>query len=264
MSETETATPAADFDAGFDDRHADQPAKAPPPAEAPREETPPPPAYVQITEKEWTEIRAAASKTASYDQQFSKLFGTTGNIQKLLNEAKAQPQTARKIEVNKEAFAAMRRDFPELADLTQGAIEAALQGMPAAGVNDADAGKMLRDTLRQRELEILEEDHPDWATIVGQVTDGKPDPDNAFRKWLGTKDDAYQARINATMSPPVIARAIRLFQSETKVAPKAAPPRVEARADRIRAAVQPRGDNGPGASSGNSDLDAFNEGFNSR
>lgn len=262
MSESTTTTEeSADFDAGFDDKHAEQTDKAPPPAEAPRVEEP---EHVKITVKEWNEIKAAAAKTASYDQQFSKLFGTTGNIQKLLNEAKAQPQGGRKIEINKDAFATMRRDFPELADLTQSAMEAALQGMPA-GANDADAGKMLKDTLRQRELEILEEDHPDWAKIVGKINDGeKPDPDNAFRKWLGTKDAAYQTRINQTISPPVIARAIRLFQNEYKATPKAAPPRVEARADRIRSAVQPRGDNGPGASSGNSDLDAFNEGFESR
>lgn len=270
MSETTTtdaAQESADFDAGFLD--VEPPTKESGPAETPREEAIPPVEYVQLTKKEVDEIKAAAAKTASYDQQISRLFGTTGNIQKLLNESKAQAAQsqpgARKIAIDKTAFAAMEKDFPELAQQTRDALEKALSGVDAPDAPTFDAGK-IKETLRARELEILEEDHPDWAQIVGQVAgpNDKPDPDNAFRKWLATKDDAYQTRINMTMSPPVIARAIRLFQSEAKAPPKPpATPRTDARAERIRSAVQPRGDNAGGAP-GKSDDDAFAEGFNDR
>lgn len=268
MSDTTTVddAPNSDFDAGFEGG-AEPVTKKPEPAETPREEAEPPVEYVQLTKKEVDEIKAAAAKTASYDQQFSRLFGTTGNLQKLLNEAKAQaaqPPAARKIAIDKTAFAAMEKDFPELAQYTREALEKALSGVDAP--DGVDTGKLLKDTLRQRELEILEEDHPDWKDVVGFIPgpDGNPDPDNAFRKWLGTKDTVYQTRILQTVSPPVIARAIRLFQNESRVAVKApVTPRNDARADRIKAAIQPRGDNA-GAAPGNSDLDAFNEGFNSR
>jgi hypothetical protein len=264
------AQDSADFDAGFEGKPAEPATKKPEPAETPREEVAPAPEYVQVTAKEWAEIKAVAAKTASYDQQLSRLFGTTGNIQKLLNESKAQAAqsatpTARKVELPKDAFAQMEKDFPELAQQTRAALEAALSGIPGRDVPEFDVDK-LKDTLRQRELEILEEDHPDWAQIVGQVAgpNDKPDPDNAFRKWLATKDAAYQTRINHTMSPPVIARAIRLFQSETRTAPKVnVTPRNDARADRIRSAVQPKGDNAV-APPGKSVDDEFEAGFNSR
>lgn len=273
MSDTTTTDDvqgSADFDAGFEGKDIDPAAKAPAPAETPRVEEP---KYRQVTEKDWEEVVAAAKKTASYDSQLSKAFGTIGNISKQIAELRAAGQPAaaaavaeaRKFEIPKDAFAEMSRDFPELAAQVQAAMGAALSGLPV-GASDIDPGK-LKDTLRQRELEILEEDHPDWATIVGKVDgpDDKPDPDNAFRKWLAGKDSAYQSRINATISPPVIARAIRLFQSEAKAAAKApATPRTDARAERIKAAVQPRGDGAGAASGGNADMDAFNEGFNSR
>src|ERR1700726_2401612 len=58
--------------------------KAAPARDATRAEAEPPPEGVQITAKEWAEVRAAAAKTASYDQQLSKAFGTIGNLQKLV------------------------------------------------------------------------------------------------------------------------------------------------------------------------------------
>jgi hypothetical protein len=244
------------------------------PAETPRAEAQPEPEkFVQISEKDWADVQAAARRTASYDSQFSKAFGTLGQIQKILNDQKTQTpaQTAaaaRKIEIPKEAFAAMERDFPELAQQTRAALEAALSGLPGPGANDADPAKLetlLAQYHSKRELEILEDVHPDWRTIVGavDVTREQPDPENAFRKWLGTKDSAYQARVNGSESAAVIGRAIRSFQKETATAKPAVAPRDTARADRIRAAVQPRGDNA-GAAAGKTDQDEFESGYNSR
>jgi hypothetical protein len=279
----------ADFGAGFagtegkPDKAAAKPDKAttkpdaPQPAATPRAEEPKPePKYVQVTEADWAEVRAAAAKTASYDQQLSKAFGTIGNMQKMLNEQRAAATpaataaVAKKFEVPKEAFAAMERDFPELAAQTRAALEAALSGLPGPGGNDAHDPAKLESLLAQyhskRELEVLEDQFPTWRTIVGavDVTREQPDPNNAFRKWLGGKDEAYQQRVNGSESAQVIGRAIRLFQRETAVPAKAnGAPRNDARAERIRAAVQPRGDNA-GAAAGKSENDEFLEGFNSR
>jgi hypothetical protein len=276
----------ADFGAGFDGKKAEKPPsrsgesgsrapnagtttpEQPDPAATPRaEETP---EYVQITAKDWAEVQAAARRTASYDGQFSKLFGTTGNLQKLVNAFQAQTPSGRKIEIPKDAFAAMEKDFPELAQQTRAALEAALSGVPGTGAADVDATKiegMLASYTSRREVEALEDAWPDWREIVGavDVTKEQPNPDNPFRKWLGTKPAEYQARINGSESAQVIGRAIRLFQSETKAAPPKlnGTPRDAARAERIRSAVQPRGDNA-GAAAGKSDDEEFEAGFNSR
>jgi hypothetical protein len=231
----------------------------------------PEPKYVQITEADWAEVRAAAAKTASYDSQLSKAFGTIGNLQKLVNGFQAQTPAGRKIEIPKDAFAAMERDFPELAQQTRAALEAALSGVTGTGAADADATPTFKSLIaaeRAREqVEDLEDAFPSWREIVGAVDVSKqqPDPDNPFRKWLATKDAAYQNRINGSESAAIIGRAIRLFQNETKAAPAkpATTPRDIARAERIRGAVQPRGDNA-GAAAGTTDDEEFVAGFNSR
>jgi hypothetical protein len=251
--------------------------KAIPARDAVRAEAEPPPETIQITAKEWAEVRAAAAKTASYDHQLSKAWGTIGKLQERVNGFQTQqvqdkPPAARKVELSPAAFAEMQKDFPELAQQVRAAMEAALSGHVGNGANDADTAKlesMLATYTARREIEALEDAYPEWRKIVGavDVTREQPDPENAFRKWLAGKDLAYQNRINGSESAAVIGRAIRLFQRET--ATTATPAKTNgangtaqsnARADRIRAAVQPRGDNA-GAASGRSEDDEFTAGF---
>ena len=280
--EAEIAQENADFAGGFEsERPAPKPEKAadkpqtevkPEPAETPREPAAPKPEFVRVTKQEWAEVRAAAAKTASYDAQLSKLFGTTGNLQKLVQGAQAQAPAGRKIEIPKDAFSAMEKDFPELAQQTRTAIERALSGVTGTGANDVDPDKlegMLASFAAKREIEALEDAYPDWREIVGAVDVSRgvqPDPNQPFRKWLAGKDATYQARVNNSESAAVIGRAIKLFQRETTVAAQPrvnGTPRNDARADRIRAAVQPRGDAGGASAAGSSDDDQFEAGFRS-
>ena len=269
LTDDAATTAVDDFDAGFKGTEAPVRTEKPEPAEPPRETvTPPEPEYVQISAKDWAEVKAAAAKTASYDQQLSKAFGTIGNLQKLVNQFQQQTPTGRKVEIPKDAFAVMEKDFPELAAQTRSALEAALSGITGTGANDADPAKiesMLASYTAKREIEALEDAYPDWREIVGAVDIAReqPDPNNAFRKWLATKETTYQARVYGSESAAVISRAIRLFQKETQPAKPAVTPRSDARAERIRAAVQPRGD-GAAAPASKSDDDDFLAGFNSR
>jgi hypothetical protein len=271
----EAAQENEDLVSGFSDepskKTATKPAKpepaAPDKAPAAAEDKP---EYVQVTAKELADIRAAAAKTASYDQQLSRVFGTLGNLQKLVaglpKEAAIATPAARKVEIPKEAFAEMERDFPELAKLNRSALEAVLSSMQGTGANDADESKlkkMLETVVAAGRVEDLEDAYPDWRTIVGavDVTKEQPDPNNAFRRWLATKDAEYQTRINSTENANVIQRSIALFRRETRTAPKpvAEKPR-DARADRFRNAVQPKGDGG-GAPPGKSENEEFEAGY---
>lgn len=280
---------------GDEGKIADKPAKLdkpapekPDPAATPRAKETPAPEYIQITAKDWADVRAAAAKTASYDQQLSKAFGTIGNLQKMVNGFQAQtppaspatPPAARKVEISRAAFAEMEKDFPELAQQTRAALEAALSGLPSSGGADVDASTiegMLAQYTAKREIEALDDAYPDWRDIVGavDVTKQQPDPDNPFRKWLADKEPAYQTKIHSSENAAVLSRAIRLFQKETaaslaqsglRATPKVngtRSPHETARADRIRAAVQPRGDNA-GAAASKSEDDEFVAGFSSR
>lgn len=77
---------------------------------------------------------------------------------------------------------------------------------------------------------------------------------------VGTKDAEYQQRINETESPAAVQRSIALFRRETRTATKPAAEKPAARADRFRAAVQPKGD-GATIPAGRSENDDFESGF---
>jgi hypothetical protein len=81
------------------------------------------------------------------------------------------------------------------------------QGMAAAASKAIDAAQMAH----------LVKTYPDWRATVGAVDIRKqrPDPNNPFRKWLTTKDAAYQTKINGTNSPREVEKAIALFRAET-------------------------------------------------
>lgn len=259
----------ADFAGGFDGKTAEKIAakEKPAPAETPRVEAPPEPEYVQITKAELAEMKAAAAKTASYDQQLAKAFGTIGNVQKIVNELRAQTPRELEVKLPDQAFTKMAKDFPELAELSREEFQAALAGLKAAGNTKPDPGA-IKKVQMELEQEDLEDAIPDWKEIVGAVSDkAEADQNNPFRKWLATKPAAYQDRINGTIRAPIIQRAIQMFRTETKVQlkPPAAPAaRDNVRADRIRAAVQPRGDGAIASSGGKTDEEQFEEGFRSR
>lgn len=256
----------AAFGSGFDGNTEIATGKAAPVEDAPISPPADAPEYVQITRKDFDEFRAAASKTASYDQQLSKAFGTIGNLSKIVNGLQTQTPKGFKVEVPKESFAKLTKDFPELAE----AVQEALSGIKGTGtdpapVDDETFARRLSEAIEARELKALEEDHKDWRNVVGAVgADEKPDPEHPFRAWLATKDAAYQKRVNETLSAAVISREIDRFRAETKTAsePKPVDPKMQQRTDRIRAAVQPKGDGGAPAAS-NTREDAFAAGFGS-
>ena len=90
------------------------------------------------------------------------------------------------------------------------------------------------------------------------ITEQQPDPENPFRKWLASKDAAYQVKVNDTRTASVMSRAIRLFQSESIEKPRTTQSQV--RSERIKEAVQPKGDGGH-PTSRNNDEDDFASGY---
>lgn len=266
---TETPKPASDAKAD----PAPKPA-APAPKETPK---PPEPKHVRITEEQFATLNAAAAKTASFEAQLSKAFGTIGNMQKVLTSLQAATPRGFKVEIPKDAFAGMERDFPELAEHTRAALEATLRGLSGTGPAGAEIDpeqmkRLVTEHASQArvdaEIEALEDEYPDWKRIVGQVDISKQQPDaaNPFRKWLATKDAGYQKRLNDTNSAAVISRAIRTFQAETKAPSGATAPslRALAQAARIRGAVQPRGDGGQAGAPRNDENADFEAGYATR
>lgn len=226
-----------------------------------------PPEFVQITKAQFERWEAAAKRNDDFEKQMSKAFGTIGDVQKIVKTLQAGTPRGASIKIPEGAFAAMEKDFPELAQHTRAALEATLKGMEGTGgtsahVDTAGFERQIEDRVLKLQAEDLEDAYPDWQKIVGAIDTRKgetPDPNNAFRKWLATKDKAYQDRVNGSNSAGVITRAIRAFKSESKPAQTAvAPdPRAQVRASRIQDAVRPKGDGGqPPAKGADDDFEA--------
>lgn len=278
-AEAKTAPPPKPQAASEPSAAAPQPKPAAKPAPAASAAAP---EYVQLTKEQFERLNAAADRIAGYDQQFSKAFGTIGDVQKLVRQLQAQTPRGLKVEIPKDAFAGLAKDFPELAEHVRAGLDATLKGITGTSTemtrpDPEEVSRIVSERTRAVQLEALDEEYPDWRTIVGAVQEGQaPDPNNPFRKWLATKDAAYQARINGTQSAAVITRAIAAFQKDTaNPAPQTSPgrpaaaPRIDpkaqaaqARQARLRQAIQPRGD-GAQPPARNSDEDEFEAGFKS-
>lgn len=241
-------------------------------AKAPVEVKPaaPAPKYVQLTQEQFDSLQAAAAKTAGIEAQLSKVFGTVGNMKQVVDRLQAATPAGMSIEIPRDAFAEMEKDFPELAKHTRDGLEKVLKnikgtGQATAAAPDPEAvNRLVRDATIGYELEALTDAHPTWREIVGVVDkDGKHDTNNVFRKWLAKQPVEYQHKINTTNSATIIAKSIDKFLTATAAPVQPTPkpaPKIAARVDRIRAAIQPRGDGGQPASSKTAD-DDFKSGF---
>ena len=279
MSETEEDLAAqAAFDEGASDDFQPKVAIAAEDVEKPSIEVqsdpepppPPKPRYARITEDELAELRESAKKTGTFEKQFAKAFGTIGDVQKIVRDMQGQTPRGIKVEVPEGAFEGFDREgFPEMGALVREAIEKALTGVKGTASSDSSFGegdvkRILLEEKMAHEAEALDEDHPNWREIVGAVDANKDaiDPENKFRQWLGAQPEAYQTKVNKSVSARFLSRTIARFQKETTPEPAPAPtPQTRERAKRIADAIQPRGDGGhPGTRE--TEDDQFAAGFN--
>ena len=226
--------------------------------------------FVQITREQFNSLEAAAKKVTDIEGQLSKAFGTIGNVQQTVNKLSqgVSPVTA---ELVKEAYADMANEFPELAGHHSKALEKIFSKVRAANasgepVDHKAVQKLVQDQALAYQVEALNDAYSDWREIVGAVdSDGRHDGKNPFRQWLTKQPIGYQHKVNATNSAAVIERAIDRFRKDTAVrsAPQPTPkipPKAARRLERVRGAIQPRGDGGMPRPSSNAN-DEFSQGF---
>lgn len=248
--------------------------KVPPPKEPAAEVvvTPPaaePPKMATITQEDWDALRA---QTTGMDKRIKEtVAGTLGDVeQRIVKKLQAATPAGVAVELPQDIVDELAASHPELAPKIKSVLEKALKGLrgtaPAGkgSVSSEDVVELARKLSVMNEVESLDDLHPTWREIFGKVdAELKPvDPNNKFRKWLATQPEAYQHRINTTNSSLVLSRAIDKFQEFDKKPP--APPapniRKDAARNRIKDAVQPRGDGGGPTPSKTAD-DELEDGF---
>lgn len=216
------------------------------------------PKYRQITEEEFSQLSASAAKTPELERKLDQALGTFGNVKQLVTKLQTDTPKGVQIALNKGFLKKLRTEFGPLAELLEDDLTEAFKGIkgtggedpkPSQAVNEDELNARLKASRQKDAEEALEDEFPKWRTIIGEVdSEGKHDPANPYRAWLGKQTAEYQEQINSTDNAYLLARSIRRFRKETaataakpsasKVASKAKPsPKQEARKTRIQAAV---------------------------
>lgn len=246
---------------------AKQPAAEPPAAE-----------YVQLTKQNHDLLMGVAAEIPGLKRQLASAHGNIGHLTKTINEVTAKLQSGDPIDPNDEDFAELKENYPELhatllAGLGRFTKRSHANRNPSKDKKGEEAAKTPQDrdpdaerkAEGERQQALIAEEYPDWVQIIGR----HDDPTNEFRQWLMTQPEDYRERINKTRNGIVIIRAIDKFTAhkESAAASTSRPreeerkPEAPARNERLREAVQPRGDGGVGRSSAKTGEEELMEGF---
>lgn len=268
----------ADFTAGFsgqDDAPTETPAPAPAaePAEAAAPAPEPAPEYVQVTRQDWERINASAAKVEEIEATVGKMpdhiFGTMGRtLERRLAEIQRETPQGEAVQVDEADFEDLKKEYPEMAELTLKGLNRALGKLKGSGAPDVQAiEKVVGQQVTAVRGEIIEASleavFPGWKDEVKTPQ---------FDTWLKGQAADVQALAQSTKVGDA-AKMLRLYE-KSKEAPAAAPtpspapaptpqaPAPSARQRQIAAAVVPRGDGGnPPA---RAEEDEFNAGFKYR
>lgn len=219
------------------------------------------PKFAKMTQQEFDDLKAAAGKTASFEQQLSKAFGSIGHLKQVIEKLQAGTPSGEGITVTADDFAELEAEFPELSASHRKGLERVLQKLRGTGATQPDpeaTRKLVDEAAKAQALEALEDAYPDWRETVGPFGS-----DNPFRKWLAGQTPEYQKKLNETNNALIISRALDQFQASLTPKAETSPettPKAAARKDRIQGAIQPRGDGGAPPPAKTAD-DEFAEGF---
>lgn len=238
---------------------------------------PAPPKYVKITQDELDSLKTAAGKMLTPEKVKDIVSGTLGELeQRIVKKLQTQTPVGEPVKVSKVTLAKLRADFPDLADLLENDLEDHLKGLrgtgpaeaPGAAADPEAVQKLVNDAMEaahtRREIKALEKAHPKWREIVGAIdSEGKFDPNNPFRVWLAKQPADYQHAVNNADEASDVRDAIDKFHADTKGQAKQPTPALKdaARIDRIKEAIQPRGDGRQVSAETKSETDHFNDGF---
>lgn len=203
-------------------------------------------AATRLSAAEIESLKAIAAQSPEDKKKLDKAFGTIGELQQQLKTLRANGDARVSGETKPEKPAKVEIDESKLTP-----------------------GQIVQLRLRERADEDLQDEYPDWRKIVGASK--TPDPNHPFRKWLATREQDYQDKVNNTDSSRIIARAIELFHASTKKPPKLtqAPAKAKGtagekaaaeRRDRIKDTIPPKTAGSVPARSKTPD-DEFQEGF---
>lgn len=224
--DTTTADEATAAAAAFDNARSDTPVVVEPSTPEPIVEAPPAPRlFAGKTEEELTALLSdIPSMRDGYRKQIDNLAGNVGSLKSALQRLQQDTPKGEAVTVNDDDLADMRREFPELADMTKAALNnvlkrASLKG--SAAIDPAMIDERVNTLVTERvsservaiHKELLDGFAPDWETVVGIPDADGVAPKTEYRAWLATQPADYQTKIGNSNNAFEISASVKSFQS---------------------------------------------------
>lgn len=204
------------------------PAAETPPQEEPPEE--PQVVFAGLTEDQLRSVILKANEVDSLKEQIQKAFGKHGEVMREIGNLKARGSG---VKVNREKFARLNEEFPEVAEMLFEGLESGIEAAGGASqqVDVSQIEARVRDELvRANETRLLQFAHRDWNDVV------KSDEFSLWRKNVLNAEDNKQ--LDESWDAIFIADKLSEFKAWRDKSAKTQ----ESKQKRLEAAVLPRGE----------------------
>lgn len=251
----------ASFNAGFDSANPQTTPPAQVESEEPAPKEPDAPKYVQITEQDWTELRAKAASIdeikAEHKRQFDSLNGNMGGMKQIVDGLKQRGG----VKLTPGMLKRTAAEFPALEALLTDDLNEILsapdQGKTFDPTEIDRRARALMDSEIPKvsealKMEILETRHPDWKEDLRS---------DAFKAFQQTLTPAENANLMSSTDGVVVARFITAFKKRQSVKPNSQAT-VSSRQSRIESGVPAKGTGGSAPAP--SESDEFEKGWKLR
>ena len=209
-------------------------------------ETPPEHRIAGYTEEELrAKLELAAEVAEKFKQRDEKIFGTIGGLKQQFEELRARAPSSPGVSITRDRLKRLGSEFPELADmLAEDLSEVTVQG-PVVNTGADEFKTALDNTSKAYEAKLLTVMHKDWRTVVASPE---------FSEWKNALPENERTELDASWDALFIGEKVAAFKA-SRVADEEAKRK---KAQRLEAAITPRGTTG---ATSQSDNDAFVAGF---
>lgn len=199
-----------------------------------------------MTEAQIAELLGEIPK---YRKQIDNLAGNNGKLNAAIQKLQQDTPRGEAVTVTDEDLAEMQDAYPDLANLTKGALNKILGRLNTKGTGAVQtpddyialATKAAKDVATSERVnthvELLHGLNPGWDAVIGLPDAEGKFPDTEYRRWLASQPAEYKERIENSNNAFEIGSSITKFNEAKEASSK----KQQQNKQRLANAVQPEG-----------------------